>query len=176
MKKATIATDGKKGSGEAKAAAEDRKWMARAIALSEKGMRSGQGGPFGALIVKDGKLIAGGCNQVLASGDPTAHAEITAIRAACRSLGSFLLAGCDLFTTCEPCPMCLGAAYWARVDRIVYANSRRDAAAIGFSDALIYSELARPLAGRRLPMVRIMRKEALPAFREWAVKADKTNY
>lgn len=139
-------------------------------------MRAGKGGPFGALIVREGRLIAGGCNQVLSSGDPTAHAEITAIRAACRALGAFLLVGCDLYTTCEPCPMCLGAAYWARVDRIVYANSRRDAAAIGFSDALIYSELAKPRSGRRLPMIRIMRKEALGAFREWAGKPDKTPY
>lgn len=158
------------------AAAEDRRLMAQAIALSLRGMRKGRGGPFGALVARDGKVLGRGCNEVLAANDPTAHAEITAIRAACKALGSFQLRGCVLVTTCEPCPMCLGAAYWARVDRIVYGSGRRDAAAVGFDDKFIYDELDLPPARRSLPMVRVMRKEALAAFREWRDKADKTRY
>jgi tRNA(Arg) A34 adenosine deaminase TadA len=150
--------------------------MAEAIDLSLRGMRRGRGGPFGALIVRDGEVIARGNNRVLATADPTAHAEITAIRADSRKLGLFHLEGCVLYTTCEPCPMCLGAAYWARLDRIVYANTREDAAAIGFSDAFIYAELDRAIPRRRLPMIRVMGPEALAAFDEWRLKSDKTLY
>jgi tRNA(Arg) A34 adenosine deaminase TadA len=154
----------------------DRRFMAEAIGLSLKGMRGGKGGPFGALVVRKGEVIGRGHNRVLASADPTAHAEITAIRAACRRLGTFHLEGCVLYTTCEPCPMCLAAAYWARVDRVVYANTRRDAAAIGFSDAFIYEELERAVARRSMPMTRIMGSEARSAFDEWLSKADRTPY
>lgn len=154
----------------------DRRFMAEAIALSRKGMRRGDGGPFGALIVCRGEILSRGWNRVLVSADPTAHAEITAIRAACRRLGAFSLEGCDLFTSCEPCPMCLGAAYWARVDRLIYANTRKDAAAIGFSDDFIYTELDRSPSRRRLPMIQLMRDEAFLPFAEWRAKADKTHY
>lgn len=165
----------KSGKSEAQGA-DDRRLMAEAIALSVEGMRKGRGGPFGALVARDGKVVGRGCNEVLAGADPTAHAEITAIRAACRALGTFHLEGCILVTTCEPCPMCLGAAYWARIDRIVYANGRRDAAAIGFSDDFIYREFDRPPGRRSLPMTRAMRKEAMAAFREWRGKSHKTAY
>jgi tRNA(Arg) A34 adenosine deaminase TadA len=154
----------------------DRRFMAEAIRLSHKGMRGGSGGPFGALVVRRGEVIGRGHNRVLESADPTAHAEITAIRAASRRLGAFHLEGCVLYTTCEPCPMCLAAAYWARIDRIVYANTRRDAAAIGFSDAFIYEELGRAVARRSLPMKRIMGAEARAAFDEWLSKDDRTPY
>jgi tRNA(Arg) A34 adenosine deaminase TadA len=156
--------------------AADARWLAEAAALAVAGMRAGRGGPFGAVVVREGEVLGRGCNRVLESGDPTAHAEVTAIREACRALGGFSLAGCTLYTSCEPCPMCLGAAYWARVDRIVYANTRRDAAAIGFSDDFIYRELARPLARRKLPIRRLASPEARDAFREWRDKADKTPY
>jgi guanine deaminase len=153
-----------------------RELMAEAIALSREGMAKGLGGPFGALVARGGEVIARGQNRVTSSADPTAHAEIEAIRAACRSLGCFSLAGCELYTSCEPCPMCLGAAYWARLDRIVYANTRKDAAAIGFDDAAIYAELARPRERRKLPMARLMAREALGAFREWREKPDRIDY
>lgn len=154
----------------------DARWLAEAATLSLEGMRAGRGGPFGAVLVRAGAVVGRGCNRVLETRDPTAHAEITAIREACRALGAFDLAGCTLYTSCEPCPMCLGAAYWARVDRIVYANTRRDAAAIGFSDDFIYRELARPKAARKLPIRRLASPEAGAAFREWRDKADKTPY
>lgn len=157
-------------------AGEDRRFLAEAAELSLRGMRRGKGGPFGAVVVKDGKVIGRGCNEVTGSRDPTAHAEVNAIRAACRKLRAFSLEGCVLYTSCEPCPMCLGAAYWARLRRVVYANTRRDAEAIGFSDAFIYAELDRPLSRRRLRLERIADAAAAAAFREWRDKADKTPY
>ena len=156
--------------------AADARWLAEAAALAAAGMRAGRGGPFGAVVVREGEVLGRGCNRVLESGDPTAHAEVTAIRDACSAAGGFSLEGCTLYTSCEPCPMCLGAAYWARVDRIVYANTRRDAAAIGFSDDFIYRELARPMSRRKLPIRRLASPEARDAFREWRDKADKTPY
>lgn len=155
---------------------DKRALMAKAIALSLAGLAGGRGGPFGAIVARDGKVVGRGNNRVLADNDPTAHAEVVAIRAACGKLRTFHLDGCVLYTSCEPCPMCLAAAYWARVDAIVFANSRKDAAAIGFGDAYIYRELARPLGRRKLPMTRLMGKEAAGAFRAWASLAGKTHY
>jgi tRNA(Arg) A34 adenosine deaminase TadA len=150
-------------------------FMARAIELSLANVVAG-GGPFAALVVKDGAVLAEGVNRVTASNDPTAHAEVVAIRAACAALGSFQLSGCEVYTTCEPCPMCLGALYWARPDRVFYGNSAADAAAVGFDDSHIYAELARPRGERRLPMQQLMREEALAAFRAWEEKSDKVRY
>jgi guanine deaminase len=150
--------------------------MARAIQLSIAGVRSGQGGPFGSVIVKDGKIIAEAANQVTSNNDPTAHAEVLAIRKACESLRCFELKNCELYTSCEPCPMCLGAIYWARISRIYFANTAEDAAKIGFDDSFIYSELKQPYSERRIPAVQIMREEALAGFRAWADKPDKTSY
>jgi tRNA(Arg) A34 adenosine deaminase TadA len=151
-------------------------FMRAAIALARTKMRANRGGPFGAVIVRDGKIIARGWNCVTSLQDPTAHAEIVAIRAACRRLGSFQLADCDLYTSCEPCPMCLAASYWARLRKIFYANTRRDAAKIKFDDAWLYREIARPLPHRKIPMRQILRREALPVFQEWAAKSDKIPY
>ena len=150
--------------------------MARAIQLSIEGVRSGQGGPFGSVIVKDGKIIAEAANQVTSNNDPTAHAEVLAIRKACESLRCFELKNCELYTSCEPCPMCLGAIYWARISRIYFANTAEDAAKIGFDDSFIYSELKQPYSERRRPAVQLMREEALAGFRAWADKPDKTSY
>jgi guanine deaminase len=150
--------------------------MARAIELSLENVRSGCGGPFAAVIAKDGKIIAEGANCVTSTNDPTAHAEVVAIRAASRALGSFELTGCDIYSTCEPCPMCLGAIYWARPARVFYANLASDAAAIGFDDAHIYSEIKLALPDRRIPMIPLMRDSALRAFRAWQEKSDKTPY
>src|SRR5262249_52588471 len=134
------------------------------------------GGPFGALVVKEGKIVGSGCNQVSSTNDPTAHAEIVAIRAASGALGSFALKGCELYATCEPCPMCLSAAYWARIDRIVYACERADAARAGFDDALVYEELEKPAAQRKLPLVPLLREEALAVFQAWLDKPDRIPY
>ena len=150
-------------------------FMRRAIALALENIRAG-GGPFGAVIVKDGRIIAEGVNRVTANHDPTAHAEVVAIREACRALGDFQLAGCDLYTTCEPCPMCLGAIYWARPVRLFYAGSAADAAEAGFDDAFIYDELKMPYAGRRIPMTQLLRDESLSIFSAWKRKSDKTPY
>ena len=150
--------------------------MTRAIQLSIEGVQSGRGGPFGAVIVSDDKIIAEAANQVTSTNDPTAHAEVLAIRKACQILGCFELKNCELYTSCEPCPMCLGAIYWARISRIYFANTAEDAAKIGFDDSLIYGELQRPYSERRIPIVQIMREEALAAFRAWADKPDKTAY
>lgn len=151
-------------------------FMSEAIRLSRVKMQAGQGGPFGAVLVRRGQIIARGWNQVLASNDPTAHAEVMAIRAACRKLRRFHLADCELYTSCEPCPMCLAAIYWAQLRRVYFANTRRDAARIGFSDDLIYREISRPLSKRRIPMRPLMRAEAAQAFQAWADKADKIGY
>lgn len=150
--------------------------MHEAIRLSLQMMRCGKGGPFGAVIVRKGKIIGRGCNQVTSSNDPTAHAEIVAIRAACRRLKRFQLEDCDLYTSCEPCPMCLAAIYWARVRRVFYANTRKDAARIAFDDDFIYREVALPIRKRKLEMKQLLRAEALEAFVEWKNKADKILY
>lgn len=152
------------------------RFMREAIALSAEGMRSGQGGPFGCVIVKDGQVVGRGTNRVTSTNDPTAHAEVVAIREACRSLGTFELSGCELFTSCEPCPMCLAAAYWARLDRLFFANTRKDAASIGFDDEMLYQELPLPVEERRLEMKPLLRDEAYAVFEEWAAKPDKVMY
>ncbi|HYL37065.1 MAG TPA: nucleoside deaminase [Bryobacteraceae bacterium] len=150
--------------------------MERAIRLATENVRSGSGGPFAALVVRAGAILATGTNQVTTLLDPTAHAEIVAIRAACRSVGSFQLSDCELYTTCEPCPMCMGAIYWARLARVYYASTRDDAAKIGFDDSLIHDQLALPLQARRMPMLQIMREQALEAFREWERSPTKIKY
>ena len=149
--------------------------MIRAIELSIKSVNTGTG-PFGSVIVKDNKIISEGFNTVTLSNDPTSHAEIAAIRIACKELKNFSLKGCDLYTTCEPCPMCLSAIYWARIDKIYYANTRNDAQKIDFSDALIYEELNKSIKDRKIPMHQIMRDEALKAFELWDKKTDKVKY
>jgi tRNA(Arg) A34 adenosine deaminase TadA len=150
--------------------------MRKAIALSVENARSGAGGPFGCVVVKDGEIVSTGTNAVTSRNDPTAHAEIVAIREACRKLGSFQLTGCELYTSCEPCPMCLGAIYWARLDGVFYANLREDAAAIGFDDAFIYQEILLAPELRRIPMRQMLREEALGAFRAWEGSAGKVRY
>jgi tRNA(Arg) A34 adenosine deaminase TadA len=150
--------------------------MARAIELSIEGVQSGRGGPFGAVIVKDGEILGEGVNQVTSTKDPTAHAEILAIRAACAKLGSFELKNCELYTSCEPCPMCLGAIYWARLARVYFANTAEDAAKFGFDDSLIYSELRQAHAHRRIPVIQMMREEALAGFHAWEAKPNKILY
>jgi len=161
---------------EASASGMSNLFMARAIQLSLESVQSGSGGPFGAVIVRNGDIIAEGVNQVTSRNDPTAHAEVLAIRRACSKLGTFELTDCELYSSCEPCPMCFGAVYWARLARIYYANSAADAAAIGFDDSLIYAELKVPRADRSIPAVQMMREEALAAFRAWAEKPDKIPY
>jgi tRNA(Arg) A34 adenosine deaminase TadA len=151
------------------------KFMQCAIELSIKSVNSGTG-PFGAVIVKDNQIISKGFNTVTVNKDPTSHAEIVAIRAACKKLSSFSLEGCDLYTTCEPCPMCLSAIYWARVNKIYYANTRSDAQKIDFSDAMIYEELNKTIKDRKIPMHQMMRDEALKAFELWDKKTDKVKY
>ena len=150
--------------------------MERAVELSLENVRSGRGGPFAAVIVERDSIVAEGANQVTAVNDPTAHAEVVAIRAAAAALQRFDLSGCDIYTTCEPCPMCLGAIYWARLDRIYFANTKRDAAEIGFDDSLIYDEIALPYNQRKIPMIPLLREQALAAFRAWRSKADKVPY
>jgi guanine deaminase len=150
--------------------------MRRAIALALENVRSSRGGPFAALVAKNGNVIAEGANSVTATNDPTAHAEIVAIRAACKVLDNFQLTGCDLYTTCEPCPMCLGAIYWARPARVFYAGVAADAADAGFDDAFIYKELHRPPDSRSVPMIPLMREESLAVFAAWKQQANKTQY
>lgn len=142
-------------------------FMQHAISLAIQNVQSGLGGPFAALVVKDGQVIAEGINRVTSANDPTAHAEIVAIREACRTLGDFQLQGCDLYTTCEPCPMCLGAIYWARPARILYAATAADAAAAGFDDAFIYEEVRRPAKARRMPTEQVLHEESLQVFQAW---------
>lgn len=151
-------------------------FMWEAIRLSVQNIREGKGGPFACVIVKDGSIIARGTNTVTSTNDPTAHAEIVAIRNACRELKSFQLTGCEVYTSCEPCPMCLGALYWARPDKIYFANSRSDAARIGFDDEVLYEELMRKLPDRKIPITQLMREEAQAAFREWEQQQDKIRY
>jgi tRNA(Arg) A34 adenosine deaminase TadA len=154
----------------------DNPFMARAIQLSLDNVHSDRGGPFGAVVVKDGAVIAEGSNQVTSTNDPTAHAEVVAIREACRNLALFDLEGCEIYCSCEPCPMCLGAIYWARLSRIYFANAGEDASRIGFDDSLIYRELSEPHSQRKIPMIQMMREEALEAFRTWQNKRDKIEY
>jgi guanine deaminase len=151
-------------------------YMLRAIELSRQHMKAGNGGPFGAVIVKDDKIIAEGWNRVTTYMDPTAHAEVTAIRDACKVLNRFNLSGCEIYTSCEPCPMCLAAIYWARIEKIYYANTRGDAAQIEFDDDFLYQELNLPIKQRKIPMIQVNHKEALAVFREWALKVDKMTY
>lgn len=154
---------------------DEAAFMRRAIALSCQGAAAG-GGPFGAVVVKDGLVVGEGRNAVVPGQDPTAHAEVVAIRRACAALGTHDLTGAVIYTSCEPCPMCLGAIWWARIGEIVYANDRADAAAIGFDDAAIYEEVCRPLPARRLPLRRLLAAEAIEAFRLWDAQADKVPY
>lgn len=150
-------------------------FMRKAIELSLKNIENG-GGPFGAVIVKDGEIIATGVNRVTASCDPTAHAEVSAIREAAKKLGTFNLSGCEIYTSCEPCPMCLGAIYWARLDKMYYANTKTDAKNIGFDDSFIYDELELKPADRKLPSETLLHNEAIKAFETWASKEDKVEY
>ncbi len=154
---------------------QDKIFMRAAIRLADESVEKG-GGPFGAVIVKDGKIIAGSSNRVTIDNDPTAHAEVNTIRLACKSLNTFSLEGCDIYTSCEPCPMCLGAIYWAHIDRIFYGNNRKDAADIDFADDFIYDELDKPMDKRSVPIVPMLRDEALRTFRAWSEKTDKTEY
>ncbi len=151
------------------------KFMERAIELSIKSVNSGTG-PFGAVVVKNNKIISEGFNTVTLTNDPTSHAEIVAIRNACKVLNNFSLEGYDLYTTCEPCPMCLSAIYWARINKIYYANTRSDAQKIDFSDSMIYEELNKTIKDRKIPMHQMMREEAIKAFELWDKKTDKVKY
>jgi guanine deaminase len=151
-------------------------FMRQAIRLSIEMMRRGKGGPFGAIVVKGNRVVGRGCNRVTSANDPTAHAEIVAIRDACKRLRTFALDECELYTSCEPCPMCLSALYWARIRRVYYANTRQDAAKIAFDDDFIYREVGRPVRRRKLMMKQLLRQEALAAFEEWERKPDKVRY
>jgi tRNA(Arg) A34 adenosine deaminase TadA len=155
---------------------QDLRFLREAIAMAREGMERGDGGPFGCVIVKDGRVVGRGNNQVTSSNDPTAHAEVVAIRDACSALGHFQLEDCVVYTSCEPCPMCLGAIYWARPARVVFAATRADAAAAGFDDQLIYDELPLPTGQRRLPMQQGLRDEANRIFDTWLAKQDRTLY
>lgn len=150
--------------------------MRRAISLAQRGIDAGAGGPFGAVVVKDGEIVGEGCNQVTSTNDPTAHAEVVAIRNACQNLNSFQLEGCVLYTSCEPCPMCLGAIYWARPQQIFFACTHEDAAGIGFDDHFIYDEIERPIEERHIKSINFLRDEGLEVFKNWAGKTDKTKY
>jgi len=155
---------------------QDRFFMKRAIELAQMGVEMNLGGPFGCVVVKDGEIVGEGNNQVTSSNDPTAHAEVIAIREACKSLNTFQLDGCTIYTSCEPCPMCLGAIYWARPAKVFYACTRDDAASIGFDDDFIYQELEKTNASRELVLTNLMREEALELFTAWSSKTDKIEY
>jgi len=150
--------------------------MARAIQLSLDNVLSGKGGPFGAVIVKDDSIVAEGVNRVTASNDPTAHAEVVAIRSACAKMDTFVLKGCEIYTSCEPCPMCLGAIYWAHIARIYFGNVAAEASKIGFDDSFIYQEFARPLPQRSIPIIQMMHEQAIAGFRAWQEKPNKILY
>ena len=152
------------------------KFMKKAIRLSIANVDKGRGGPFGAVVVKDGKVIARGANSVTSTNDPTAHAEVVAIRKACKTLKTYQLTGCEIYTSCEPCPMCLAAIYWARPDKIYFANSKEDAAAINFDDKLIYEEIAKPISERKIFTQQLLRDEAQEAFRKWETSPFKIEY
>lgn len=155
---------------------QDEYFMRRAIALAQNGMDSNAGGPFGAIVVKNGEIIGEGSNRVTSTNDPTAHAEIVAIREACRKLDSFQLENCLIYTSCEPCPMCLGAIYWARPAKVFFACTREDAAKIGFDDRFIYEEIEKNFEDRQMKLVNFLRGEGLTVFKKWTNKADKTKY
>ncbi len=155
---------------------QDQHFIQLAIDLARKGMLNNEGGPFGAIIVKDGEIVGRGNNRVTSSNDPTAHAEVVAIRDACKNLQDFQLEGCVIYTSCEPCPMCLGAIYWARPQRIVYGCSREDAAAIDFDDDFIYREIPLPIGERSIPTQQLMQTEAVKVFTEWKDKVDRVDY
>ena len=154
----------------------DERFLREAIRLSIEKMNAGEGGPFGAVVVRDGQIVGVGWNRVTSGNDPTAHAEIVAIRDACLRLGTFRLSGCELYASCEPCPMCLAAIYWARIDRLCYAATREDAARAGFDDAWLYDQIALPSRQRSIPTSQHLRGEALPAFDAWAKKEDRVEY
>ncbi len=151
-------------------------FMEQAIALATENVTSGRGGPFGAVIVRDGKAVASAANRVTATNDPTAHAEIVAIREACASLGTFVLSGCEIYTSCEPCPMCLSAIYWSRLDAIFYGNTAADAARAGFDDAFLYDEVKKPLDQRSIPTVNLLRERAISSFEAWRECAGRIDY
>jgi guanine deaminase len=151
-------------------------FMKEAIRLGKEGMNNGDGGPFGAVVVKNNVIVGRGWNKVTSTNDPTAHAEVTAIRDACSRLNLFQLDGCDIYTSCEPCPMCLGAIYWARPDRVFYACTHDDAAKAGFDDSFIYKEIQIPMKERKIPGIQLMQEEGLKLFQEWIQKPDKTLY
>ena len=155
---------------------DDHLHLARAVALSREHMQAGEGGPFGSVVVHGGTVVGEGWNQVTSTNDPTAHAEVVAIRRACQAVGDFALTGATLYASCEPCPMCLASAYWARVSRIVFANTRQDAAAIGFDDQLLYDEIPKPIGLRLIPTIHAPSEEARAVFRAWTQKADKVPY
>ena len=155
---------------------QQNQFMKKAIELAYEGMSKNKGGPFGAVIVKEGKIIGEGYNQVTSTNDPTAHAEIVAIRNACQYLGTYQLNHCEIYTSCEPCPMCLGAIYWARINKVYYACTREDAAAINFDDDFIYDELKRDIHRREIEFFQVMRKNAMPVFQAWKRKTDRTEY
>lgn len=155
---------------------QDREFMTLAIELARNGVESNAGGPFGCIIVKNGEVVGRGNNRVTSTNDPTAHAEITAIRDACKTLGSFQLDGCSIYTSCEPCPMCLGAIYWARPASVFFACTRADAADIGFDDDFIYTELEKSNEDRKLVLLSLMRDEGIKVFRNWTAKADRIEY
>lgn len=151
-------------------------FMQEAVSAALKGIKNNEGGPFGCVIVKDGKIVGRGNNKVTSTNDPTAHAEVTAIRDACKNLGSFQLNGCEVYTSCEPCPMCLGAIYWARPDKVYYGCNQQDAANIGFDDEFIYKEISLPYEKRSIPFVQLARNIALEPFQKWSKKEDKALY
>jgi tRNA(Arg) A34 adenosine deaminase TadA len=154
----------------------DKKFLERAIVLSKQGMESGLGGPFGCVVVKDGEIVGEGSNMVTSSNDPTAHAEVVAIRDACKKLGTYQLTGCDVYASCEPCPMCLGAIYWARPKRVVYANTREEAAAIEFEDDFIYNEINAKMSDRKIPFVHHPHPKAKEVFDDWKNWSGKSKY
>ena len=155
---------------------EKQEFMKRAGALARENIKNGTGGPFGCVIVKDGKIIAEGANHVTTANDPTAHAEVVAIRNACAALGSFQLDGCEIYTSCEPCPMCLGAIYWARPEKVYYSSTKKDAKDIGFDDQFIYEEINKKYEERSIPFEHLEDEEAVKAFKEWSEKSDKIEY
>ncbi|WP_212003412.1 nucleoside deaminase [Chitinophaga sp. HK235] len=152
----------------------EKKFMQHAIALSRRGMEQGDGGPFGSIVVKGDEIIGEGWNQVLCENDPTAHAEVMAIRDACKKLGTFQLTDCEIYTSCEPCPMCLGAIYWARPSRVYYANTKEDAAAINFDDSFIYREITVPHEEKKIPLIELQDEEALKVFQQWVGMNNRT--
>jgi len=154
----------------------EEKFMLEAIALSQQGIDNNHGGPFGCIIVRGDTIVGRGNNQVTSTNDPTAHAEVVAIRDACKNLNTFQLEDCEVYTSCEPCPMCLGAIYWARPKMIYFANNRQDAADIGFDDSMIYDEMAADINSRKIPIISLGREEALKVFNAWKNKVDKTAY